>query len=462
MHRRFGSAMARALALSLTLTIGITIPAQAAKYYEVKDLANNEEGRATGINSAGDVVMTTDRGGNNSYATLYSRGTWTTISYSLLCPEPGMEDNYCTDSSATGINGNRQITGYADAISCCVTPYLYRYDVKTGVTHKIPTLGGANFNALAVNGAGQVVGWSETTGGARHAFLWNGSATKDLGTLGGLRSEAYGTYATGQAVGCSTLPSGLRHPFLYQGGVMSDLGLPAGQTAGCAMSINANGVIVGNSGPRAWVRTSTGFTLIPLPTGAVSMTATHIANNGEVVGLYRTADATFGYVYAAGRVVTLNTAIPFDDFDILEAASNNLKGQIAATARGDAGDPVLLTPIVVRDETAPTLSYSGSWTRVASLLAFGGYVKSNSSGGSVSMTFTGRDVSVIGPLRVDGGSATVYLDGVNVGIANENAPVASPRQRLFVREWASVGTHTLRLVATSGAFNLDAITFAPK
>jgi probable HAF family extracellular repeat protein len=350
---------------------------------------------------------------------------------------------------------------------------MYRYDFNTGIVHKIPSLGGATFSARAINGAGQVVGWSETPGGAQHAFLWNGSSTKDLGTLGGRTSAAYGTYATGQAVGCSQLAGGRTHPFLYQNGVMKDLGLPSGQSNGCAISINANGVIVGNSGNRAWVKTSSGFTLLPMPAGAVGMRAAHIANNGEIAGQYRTADAAYGYVYTGGKVVTLNKAIPFDDFDITDAGSNNLNGQVAATAgaypggwSSDSylpGTPLLLTPITVLDDNDARLSYIGGWSRVASTLAFGGYLKrSCCSGDSVSVTFTGRDVSVIGRLGPSGGRATVYLDGVKAGTADEYASVSSPRQRIFSHEWLKVGTHTLKLVPVSGSFNLDAISFEPK
>jgi probable HAF family extracellular repeat protein len=459
--------------VAMTIVLGLVAPAHAAKYYEARELPNRGEGEANGINSAGDVVMTTDTGGNNVYAEIFSRGMTTTISYQLPCPEPGQELNYCTDSEATGVNGNRQIAGNADAISCCVDAYMYRYDFNTGMVHKIPSLGGAASSARAINGAGQVVGWSETPGGARHAFLWNGYSTKDLGTLGGSTSAAYGTYARGQAVGCSRLANGHTHPFLYQDGVMEDLGLPAGRSNGCATSINVDGVIVGNAGRRAWIKTSSGFTLLPLPADAIGMRAAHIANNGEVVGQYRTADAAYGYIYTGGTVVTLNTAIPFDDFDITDAASNNLKGQIAATAgaygggwSSDAylpGTPLRLTQINVLDEDNARLSYVGGWSRVASTLAFGGYLtQSCCAQDSVEVTFTGRDVSVIGTLRPSGGQAIVYLDGVNVGTADEFASVASPRQRVFSHEWSTVGTHTLRLVHISGSFNLDAITFAPR
>jgi probable HAF family extracellular repeat protein len=48
------------------------------------------------------------------------------------------------------------------------------------------TLGGTFSFAQSINDAGQVVGWSATTGDAAiHATLWSGGTITDLGTLGG-------------------------------------------------------------------------------------------------------------------------------------------------------------------------------------------------------------------------------------------------------------------------------------
>ena len=55
------------------------------------------------------------------------------------------------------------------------------------------TLGGKNSDAIDLNDATQVVGWSETADGNAHAFLWTpGRGMEDLGTLGGASSLAWG------------------------------------------------------------------------------------------------------------------------------------------------------------------------------------------------------------------------------------------------------------------------------
>jgi probable HAF family extracellular repeat protein len=70
------------------------------------------------------------------------------------------------------------------------------------------TLGGSNSLAWTINSSGQIVGWSETSSLADHAFLWMRSeGMKDLNTLvinlpAGIRlSRATGNNDAGQIVG---------------------------------------------------------------------------------------------------------------------------------------------------------------------------------------------------------------------------------------------------------------------
>jgi probable HAF family extracellular repeat protein len=70
---------------------------------------------------------------------------------------------------------------------------------------KLGSLGGGETYAAAINNAGQVVGWSNTTSGQTHAFITgpNGLVMTDLGTLGGDKSGATGINDAGQVVGSS-------------------------------------------------------------------------------------------------------------------------------------------------------------------------------------------------------------------------------------------------------------------
>jgi probable HAF family extracellular repeat protein len=70
---------------------------------------------------------------------------------------------------------------------------------------ELPTLGGHDSEAAAVNAGGQVVGESITAANSFHAFSWTEKGGMiDLGTLGGASSFAVAVNAGGQVVGAST------------------------------------------------------------------------------------------------------------------------------------------------------------------------------------------------------------------------------------------------------------------
>src|SRR5690349_6781190 len=81
----------------------------------------------------------------------------------------------------------------------------------------IPTLGGIDSYAWAVNRAGQIAG-SASTATSVHAFLLEHRSyePKDLGTLGGTSSDGYGINNLGQVVGGSDITGDTAyHAFLY-------------------------------------------------------------------------------------------------------------------------------------------------------------------------------------------------------------------------------------------------------
>jgi probable HAF family extracellular repeat protein len=113
------------------------------------------------------------------------------------------------------------------------------------------TLGGSSSHAMGINDSGKVVGYSFTSDGAQHAFLYDASATPkmlDLGTLGGNYSRALGINNSGKVVGWSYTNSGEKHAFLYDStNGMQDLNdlIPAnsGSTIEEAAAINTDGKI---------------------------------------------------------------------------------------------------------------------------------------------------------------------------------------------------------------------------
>jgi probable HAF family extracellular repeat protein len=119
------------------------------------------------------------------------------------------------------------------------------------------TLGGTQSAGSEINDAGQVAGWSQTTGDTGlHAFLYSGGRMNDLGTLGGMYSLGLGINNTGQVTGASSISdtnsASTYHAFLYSGGKMNDLGTLGGGTS-FGYGINNSGQVVGDSDGTAFL-----------------------------------------------------------------------------------------------------------------------------------------------------------------------------------------------------------------
>ena len=76
--------------------------------------------------------------------------------------------------------------------------------------------------------------------------LWRAGQMLDIGTLGGRYSQPAALNGAGQVVGKSETAASDLHPFLWQAGKMWDIGMAAGETNGAAVAISENGTVVGN------------------------------------------------------------------------------------------------------------------------------------------------------------------------------------------------------------------------
>lgn len=196
------------------------------------------------------------------------------------------------DSSvAEGVNGRGDVVGQS-TVNGQTRAFLW---TANGGMRNLGTLGGATSVALAINDAGQVVGWSLNSAGRRRAFLWTaGGGMIDLGGFPGPNpsSMAFAINNAGHIVGQAYSDSAGSAAFLWTpGSGLVSLGrLPAGGDS-WATGINDAGLISCTSATSAaspcFTTASGSMTrLVPIGGGAISYFGKGLAvnNRGQIVG----------------------------------------------------------------------------------------------------------------------------------------------------------------------------------
>ncbi len=237
------------------------------------------------------------------------------------------------------------VCGFGTGLTCL--PFLWR----DGHMSALPTVGGNNGQASAINNRGEVVGFAETANTdptcppapTISPVLWEKGKALALPTVGGdLDGVAFGINDQGQAVGYSGSCIAATHAVMWKNNtafVLQDLG---GTRSNVAYAINNLGQIVGK------VRSADGTHYVaalwqpdgtltnhePLP-GDLDAFATGINNLGQVVG--NDFDSNFnwshGFIWQNGVMTDLNTLIPADsNLSVISASNINERGQISGMA----------------------------------------------------------------------------------------------------------------------------------
>ena len=109
---------------------------------------------------------------------------------------------------AAAINEYGQIAGYVEngSLQQAVTW------INGTLTYLPAWSGGGSTIAYDINNAGQIVGSATTAGGSPHAVLWQNGRIIDLGTLGGRSSRAQAINGVGQIAGWSAFLAGTTGP----------------------------------------------------------------------------------------------------------------------------------------------------------------------------------------------------------------------------------------------------------
>lgn len=295
------------------------------------------------------------------------------------------------ESEASAVNSRGQVVGAAlntvpDVNSMALGTYWlfgipYGYQTRAflwekGVMRDLGTLGtGTDAQAILINDAGQVVGWSYVSSNASpfcvtgflatDSFIWNRKdGMKDLGSLGGTCTLATDLNNHGQVVGASNLTGDQKqHAFRWEHGSMQDLGGSLGGDYTGAYAMNDAGAVVGYAyfaGDTTFHATLWSHVGNMADLGVVGKDTCSFAGSinaqSQVVG-ESAPDCNFdnarAFLWEGGSLVNLNALIPHRSALHLQFAENiNERGEIVGTgldAQGN-GHAVLLIPC---DESHP-------------------------------------------------------------------------------------------------------------
>jgi len=256
-----------------------------------------------------------------------------------------------SETSVPDPNGE-DLCGFGTHLTCL--PFFWH----NGHMYALPTVGGNNGQASAVNNFGQVAGYAEngavdstcppgiTNNRVDLPVMWTKRNAQALPTIGtDPDGVAFGINNQGQTVGYSGTCTTANYAVLWENGTatpLADLGTPGA----IAYAINAHNQIVGqavNSEGTAlaaiWQNNTVTALGILLP-GDVASFATSINNRGQVVGssFDSTPGWSHGLLWQNGRMYDLNTLFPASsNLYVISASNINESGQIAGMAVEMAG-----------------------------------------------------------------------------------------------------------------------------
>lgn len=239
------------------------------------------------------------------------------------------------------------VCGFGTKLTC--RPFHW----QNGHMSALPTVGGNNGQAAAINNRGQIAGFAETADADSSCpasspskidlpLIWEDGKAQALSTASGdPDGEAQGINERGQVVGYSGDCIRAHHAMLWEDGAAIALPGLGIERSNIANGINDRGQIVGQS------RTPDGSTFVAvlwqnrvirnlgtLP-GDFASIATGINNRGQVVG--STLDSSFnwshGFIWQDGVMTDLNTLFPADS-NLFATMANKINehGQISGMA----------------------------------------------------------------------------------------------------------------------------------
>ena len=161
------------------------------------------------------------------------------------------------NGQASAINNRGQIVGFAEDgsvdSSCPVGKTNNRTQLPAfwengkAQPKALPTGNDPSGNALWINDKGQIVGFTGACAATNHAAVWENDTVNTLPDHK-TGAEAFGNNNRGQIVGFVGAPgSGIPNAALWQNDMLTNLGLLPGDAGGIASGINDKGQVVGSN-----------------------------------------------------------------------------------------------------------------------------------------------------------------------------------------------------------------------
>ena len=240
--------------------------------------------------------------------------------------------------------------------------------------------------------------------------------------------------------------------------VSSDKGTPGpvNATSSATVTIDRTAPVVGT--PSVTLRK--GVTLASASTGSpvpVTISWSRFDAGGAPIHHYlveRSTDggSTWQTVSSTGTATSLATTVPVAGTVRFRASGVDTATNVGASVAGRT-----LTARLVQ-QSSSTITYKGTWTKVASSSLSGGTAKyAKAKGASASYAFTGRSAALVmtkGPGR---GMVKVYVNGVRVATVDLLRSATQARAVVWQQTWSSSVPRTVKVVVsgTSGRPRVD-------
>jgi probable HAF family extracellular repeat protein len=159
------------------------------------------------------------------------------------------------NGQASAINNRGEIVGFAEDgtvdSSCPANKTNNRTQLpvlwENGKAKALPTGNDPGGNALWINDKGQIVGFTGACGATNHAVVWDNDNVNTLPD-NGTGAEAFGNNNQGLIVGFVGSPGGgIPNAALWQNDMLTNLGILPGDFGGIASGINSKGQVVGSN-----------------------------------------------------------------------------------------------------------------------------------------------------------------------------------------------------------------------